>query len=281
MTSHPLDGPRLKLRRANVHVESFERKAVAGFNGNAYAVVRERHPEEGRYVFRVKVNRPIQAAGLGLILGDAVHNFRSALDHLAWQLSYAERTYPETVASNPGDTLTQWPIFRTDTGFASRGQNQIQKIAPRAGAIIDAMQPYHSSDPLLDPLWLLRELDNTDKHRLIAVVAAVFNDSTLIGSLKIPPGKSIEMHVNTNAVEDGMELVTVQLPEQNPELEPNFKVTFAVKLGEIEATAPGIPYVLPILGAIANRVDYVIAVFQEAWVDGRYDDRLLPIVRKS
>lgn len=242
---HPLDGPRAKLRRGNLHLDALERQIEAAFKGRAYTTVRESYPERGYYVFRAKVNRPINAGNMGLALGDAAHNFRSALDHLVWQLSYGPRI-DGIPAPNPKDR-SQWPISDHGPDFDSRGVQQIRQVQPRAAAIIRAVQPYHLPDPSLHPLALVRELDNTDKHRLIPVVAAVFDTIQQVGPLKIDAGKAIDMFVSTNAVEDGVELATVQLPETNPQFQPDYKFTFGVKLAEFPSTGMRVPYVVPAL----------------------------------
>src|SRR6478735_5506296 len=80
-----LEGCRAKLRRAEHHLQVAEGK---------FAAFRERHPiritvdrdlYQSAYVFRAwDVREP--DPDWALIIGDAAHNARSALDHLAYQL---------------------------------------------------------------------------------------------------------------------------------------------------------------------------------------------------
>jgi hypothetical protein len=99
----------------------------------------------------------------GPIIGDAVHNLRSALDHLAWQLAV-----PSARATTP--RRIEFPIFLDDpaTDREIRGAltKKLNCLRPESQAIIDGAQPYKTGDRH-HPLWLLQTLWNTDKHRTL------------------------------------------------------------------------------------------------------------------
>jgi hypothetical protein len=81
-----LDGMRVKLARARRHVDELKAilgsvadDAVASINGQPSGT----NPSVLEYrVMRVPPLDPVASA----VVGDIVHNLRSALDHLAWQL---------------------------------------------------------------------------------------------------------------------------------------------------------------------------------------------------
>ena len=50
----------------------------------------------------------------GVLIGEILHNLRSALDHLIWQLVILETGAPPTT------TKTAFPIFETAAGYKSR-----------------------------------------------------------------------------------------------------------------------------------------------------------------
>jgi hypothetical protein len=94
---------------------------------------------------------------------------RSAFDHLAWQLSSAkfQAKFPHQV---------EFPVFQRKPftrDELSRYRRKIEGISsPTALARIDSLQPYHQVDPSRYPLWLIHDLDRTDKHR--ELVLAVY-----------------------------------------------------------------------------------------------------------
>ena len=100
-------------------------------------------------------------------MGDAIHNLRTALDHLVWQLV-------EAGGGTPNDR-TAFPIVAADAKAAQRygsavGQGEIAKISPGAFKLLESIQPYNGGDKTLVEI---HELDIWDKHRLILAVYAV------------------------------------------------------------------------------------------------------------
>jgi hypothetical protein len=165
-TNPSLDGVRAKIRRAEHHVDEFK-SALFKSIGDCPVRVEVRHTEElpeGRRVTGdITVPPPLPA--LGVYLGDAVHNLRSALDHLVCQLAVA--------AGNDGACAsTQFPIFAEDNRDTRKRIDQWTKhVRPSARSAIQALQPYQRrpTEPTSDPLWLLSVLDNIDKHRVLLV----------------------------------------------------------------------------------------------------------------
>lgn len=106
---------------------------------------------------------------LPLIIGDYVHNLRSALDHLAKQLAALDKK------TNIYRQLS-FPIFATQRGWKDKGISKIKPfVCDKAFEAVKREQPYHAlefgKDPLKRILWVLQELDDIDKHRVIVVVS--------------------------------------------------------------------------------------------------------------
>ena len=80
-TQARLSGIQAEIARANDHIGDLKSRIDAFNSQNPYAVVTERQPNTGDKVFRVKIVQPVPDA-LCCIIGDAVHNLRSAIDHL-------------------------------------------------------------------------------------------------------------------------------------------------------------------------------------------------------
>lgn len=84
--SHPLDGCEAKLRRAEGHLQTFESEVVRFFEQNPYRITYEADLNALSYTFYIHDLVPPDP-DWGLIIGDCIHNLRSALDHLAYQLA--------------------------------------------------------------------------------------------------------------------------------------------------------------------------------------------------
>jgi hypothetical protein len=99
---------------------------------------------------------------LGVLMGEFVHNLRSTLDHLAWQLAL-------TKTRTPHDKL-QFPILDrkpSEAAWRSRVGDQLRCVPPEAVQQIWDLQPFHSERPETNALAIVRELSNEDKHRVI------------------------------------------------------------------------------------------------------------------
>ena len=130
------------------------------------AIVHEYDVDKSQNLFRFKKYIDIPQEPWGLILGDAVHNARSALDYLAWRLA----------GSDLADIRTQFPICLTPDKFKD-AYWRLKRIDSDALAEIGKLQPYNRPDPKRHSLWLLQELDARDKHKLITVGQTITNSS--------------------------------------------------------------------------------------------------------
>jgi hypothetical protein len=162
-----LDGVFLKLDRAEHVIKELYEAIVEYLAEHNYRAVGHFERERSEYVFLGEVTKP--TAYLSVIIGEVVHDMRSALDHLAWQLALLTTPTPYD--------LTQFPIALTPGEFGrKRGQEMIQDLLPKHRALIETFQPYHRvdrSDAFGPPaLRDLRFLSNTDKHRLLNATIA-------------------------------------------------------------------------------------------------------------
>lgn len=172
MAPTTLAGVRAKLRRADTHIDQLD-DALTMLAEHATASIRCR---EGA---GANPNYPLQLAyqasdipeiddQVRTVVGDALFNLRSALDHLAAQL--AIRDFPDPI--DPSNPNVQFPICDQP-----KKQHLFKVIQdPDVLAALEEVQPYTkmfgiTGDALWnDPLRALRELCNADKHRLLPVV---------------------------------------------------------------------------------------------------------------
>lgn len=128
---------------------------------------------EGRFGFRLVLEEFAEAPALetwALVLGDCVHNLRSALDNLAFALARLEQDPP----MRPGQIA--FPICETKEDFDRRRERLFAQLPRSASELIERLQPFQrdglpdKGTPDRDALVLLRWFSNADKHRVPAVV---------------------------------------------------------------------------------------------------------------
>jgi hypothetical protein len=118
----------------------------------------------GKLTFTIK--SPAVDPLLALVVGDFVHNLRVSLDHLVGQLASLEG------CDIKKHSTLAFPIYTNESDYKDNAIKKINKFIKDEAVLkeVEAVQPYHHTSPEGDPLWLLSELDNIDKHRLLLVV---------------------------------------------------------------------------------------------------------------
>lgn len=164
---------RLKLDHARKHAEKLKEAIRVTPNPAPYQFVREFDAQSGEYAVRMILGPlPIEWS---LILGDALHNMRSALDSLVYRLSVAHLGVP----TDREVRRIGFPIVDSDDEFDDRIRHNQgpYKCDPRVVALIKGMQPYQPSEwGYGNPLQLLRDLNNIDKHRHLVLARIHISD---------------------------------------------------------------------------------------------------------
>ncbi|MGE0599916.1 MAG: hypothetical protein AB7J35_10395 [Dehalococcoidia bacterium] len=165
------DSARLKLQRAQEHLEALQREIQDFDRRSPNTVVVEPNVNGYNFPIRLSLKEAVPLDRWGLLIGDCIHNARSALDHAVWQLT------GKTVDAE--DTRTQFPIFDDPKKFRDFGRRMIATLDPatqfRPRAIIKWMQPYRRAHPRNAGLWVLHQLDVADKHKVLGIGAVVHN----------------------------------------------------------------------------------------------------------
>jgi hypothetical protein len=148
---------RLKIKRAQTHIDEVELLEKA-FLANNYEVRFSVDASGMQEIKLASLGRP--SAEMGLVIGDAVHNLRSALDHSMVSILGArgnQISFPLAKdKSNPGAHST-YPI--------------IKKEMPGLALLLTDTIVIH--DTGLACLWAIGALDNIDKHNLLIAVGSV------------------------------------------------------------------------------------------------------------
>lgn len=178
---HPLDGPLLKLERAEEHIRDFKREFDTWQVTKPYGASHVRNPQLPGHRFRFWV-KPAPDH-LGVVFGDAVNNIRASLDHLIFQL--ALRGCEEDSVS----VRTGFPIVLRPERYRQRALDQLQSVPADVWELIECLQPYHRTDwPDLYYLWLINQLANRDKHRKFNYLAGRVHVVSSTGSDVWLPG---------------------------------------------------------------------------------------------
>lgn len=160
-SAKPLDlrSPFLKIKRAKDHISDLNMKRVAFIGSHTYFGIPKFNTETNRTQF-VLGDIPLIEPDIRLLLGDAAHNLRTALDHLACELA-------RSVGGD--DPMVYFPIFENEKIYKAEVDRKTKGIPKEAKDIFDRIGPYGGHDDLL---WGIHELDRIDKHRLVLATTA-------------------------------------------------------------------------------------------------------------
>ena len=127
-----LEGPRTKLAWAESHLQLFQDEWQKVVDSHAYTFIHEVHADGLNHRYRA-VGVPELDPKWTLLLGDCIHNLRSALDQLVYELVRANGGKP---------TLrTHFPAHAEPGGVRIPGG-----IAAEALRLVEAVQPYTNTD---------------------------------------------------------------------------------------------------------------------------------------
>jgi hypothetical protein len=213
MTHQPdFSGCWAKIDRANVHLD-FLRERIKSFaeDMSSYDIRTEDDWQTAKVFIDGEPEPPVEV--LGAIIGDVVHNLRSALDHLVWQLTIANGYTPPNPIPRRGQPGGEWrdisfPVYTADPRAQYPSGRRIpwryrwpkwsrKKVAgslwgvrPDLRTVIQKLQPFNRrKNPSKEPLAVLDELWNIDKHRHLhlALFSAALDDvGTLVTSVSQP-----------------------------------------------------------------------------------------------
>lgn len=155
-----LRGAFAKLARADEHVECLVSLIQDWIDKKPYSTPAEDNTQKTERTWYIEFTEVPDYLYWGTILGDATHNFRSCLDHIAWQAAGGDDSAP---------SRTEFPIFWDEQLFMREGLNKIKGIEGTSyRTFIEEAQPWKNSNGYkADGLWRLHELNRIDKHQVV------------------------------------------------------------------------------------------------------------------
>jgi hypothetical protein len=256
LTSPLLEEARYKARRAKEHAYLLDVELRKFSDTKPYSIVQEYDRNKVSNLFRLKVEREAPFKEWSLIIGDCVHNARSALDYVAWALA----------GSVVDDDRTMFPIhiFDCDRKFDEAERRWLTNVHPSARKAIREckLQPYLRPNPQESALWFLHELDRRDKHRLLTPIQQV---TYLWHASDSGPFPFIVHALPNSRLEDGA-IIAESPGEERPDMQMRLELASDVlfKRGLISTLADY--EVRECLTRILDAVDLVIAIFDRLLV---------------
>ncbi len=216
----------LKLDWALHHLQGLESEIAIWLESKPHRLIHDFDIKSGEKLLMAELLEPVPPK-FTLIIGDCLHNLRSALDNLVYELAIAYTgidPLPERRAR-----VLEFPIFTDRTMTPGECRNKIGCIHPDAQAIIKELQPYErGKDARKYTLSVLHDLSIKDKHRFPHV--ASFSPRTI--SLYIPGhGGIVNAKPNWGAIEGRTEILRYFSPtgdyaEVDMQKPPTFFVAF-------------------------------------------------------
>lgn len=228
----------LKLDRASHHLDSLDAKVREWRKRETHRYVSHFDRESGKQFVYLEFTEPVPAE-FRLIIGDCLHNLRSALDNLVYELALAHigiDPLPEDRARK-----LEFPIFGDREMTKGECRNKIGCIHPDAQTVIKCLQPHNRGDEFAsDPFWKLQQLNNMDKHRVPHVTQMAVASYADFPDVPHLPGT---VNIFLGPFEDGAEIASYTphmsvVEGFDPEMHMDPLLTFGIAFGQRSAT-PG------------------------------------------
>src|ERR1700756_1655253 len=149
---------RLKIERANKHIADLDR--IVSALPDAYVSTIEPNEKLGQTVKYTPPDVTKIAAEMGVIIGDAIHNLRTAIDYA--YVGVIQKHVPSTL-----DRYTTFPTGETREDVENRLKGRtIDVLNPKLfNWIVNNVKPYVVGGNCL--VKMLHDLDVSDKHWLL------------------------------------------------------------------------------------------------------------------
>lgn len=238
------ESAKLKVERAKHHISNLQTVFDAFIVKNPYTLTISNDTNSGDTTIDVSLNEPLPPV-LALIIGDAVHNLRTALDHATWELIGRDRGTQDRYLKLPtGDN-------RVNYEACCKGIK-----TPRADtkAFFIALGIYEGGPS--ERLYTLNSLDTVDKHTVLTPIAGI----TSIPLMRVIRSDGVEVATFEDCgfgmTPDGrvtiMRLGIGLRPEFNEEAKPTIGIIF----GDIDGFKfePVIPTLVHLADAVMDTI---------------------------
>lgn len=199
-TSNPAHPAYWKLWTAEWRIEQLRKEITETKLLMGFGLGFEPNFETGDYVVKLLEAHPRTGWGINasrgsprperwpVIVGEIIHDLRSALDHLAFQLTATIRQIAYQALDLSHGLPPEWrnisfPIQKSRSKFRTDAERKLWGLenAPRFLEFIEAQQPFarNPTNPEAETLWILNDLWNIDKHRSLHLLGVVLRLSRI------------------------------------------------------------------------------------------------------
>ncbi len=247
---------RIKVERAKEHIMDLDAKVRAFLERRPYEPITQEDPQTGERIWRVQA-RVQPDIRWGCIAGDAIHNLRSALDVLVYQLAFAK--------TSKHDASIKFPISESAKYFETRDLPKVQAAGAATVKLLKKIKPYKGGN---DDLYRLHRLDITDKHHVLLMVGSSVARARLLPTFGgVPAGIYMDLTLGGESrrypLKDGAEIfrlpgfpnITVDRAHMEMDIEFAFEVAFGQ--GEILEGEP----IIPTLHQLTDMVQGIVESF--------------------
>jgi hypothetical protein len=226
--AHPLDGALAKVARAEEHLGRLQKEIGRWREESSDRMAREHNDKRTEFRFYTDWGVVPDGTRWALLLGDGIHNLRSALDHAVY------------AASGPKPPpRCEFPIFLDREKFflsdreESGGQFKYRGVRnSTVRTLIEGAQPWQRPDrPKYHLLWMLHELDIQDKHRLLTPIAMVPRELRANLTVELFQEVREQTHVSgpmSVPLQDHALILTVTTPKPAKRVKVNASVSLAI-----------------------------------------------------
>lgn len=240
------ESARQKLERGKHHVSNLE-NIIANIPREKYEIVIDRESYHGQTSIKI-MTKPLDGIE-AMVFGNAVNNFRQALDHAFAAAIGAENDITGQVF---------FPIRDNRNGLIGSLQKTAKKHPipkPLWDAIVDDIKPYDGGHPTIPAF---NKLANLDKHRAII---------TLIGVAAITTDFDVGTNIFRNitfAANAGQEINAVLLPHNvNFQFQGDPKLSLEIRIGEAQIPIFHGKPAIPALLSVADDVAIIISKIED------------------
>ncbi|MBO1768248.1 hypothetical protein [Allobranchiibius sp. GilTou38] len=220
------------------------------------------------YEVRVQMRHSPPLEEWSLILGDALHNLRSALDVLVWSLAEVE------TLSGKEQKRLMWPVVVERESWVDAAARSLPAVPADVVARIEECQPFNwpESQREQDGLLLLHRLDIQDKHRLSLAAQVEPTRTEIQQSVEFHDGAAAarnappDMTIVDQALVNGATLLRGRTVDPIKRIGGTFNLTFQTGLsidgnfvGALELLDGLSSHVTQVLQHVANPPDDVVS----------------------
>ncbi len=242
---------RLKIQRANRHITELDAELRAYTEGGCFSIDMKYKTDLSDCVVMLRPSKPIPNS-LPLIVGDALHNLRTALDHVVAACFVSQGLDPDTCHFPFRKKVEE---FVPDKGKLKTLLETIETALPGArNCILDEIQPYEGGKLGIYPL---NPLDLIDKHNELLLVS----HKTLVTGFKLTFDQSGRIEIK-DCWFNPQEPTTLYRGPGKPSVECDFKAALDVRLDKSLplGNKPVLPALRQLADATAKSIELLAAL---------------------